>query len=257
MHVAQNSVDAAFFYAYSKQSMEQHNDNLPRHIAIIPDGNRRWARMHGKEPSEGHEAGAANLEKLIRKAHEMRIYALSFWGASMENIVRRPLEERRALVRIYEQYFTRLAESKEIHDNRVRINIIGHWEEKFPQSLRRVLERCVEQTKNYTQHLLTFFMAYSGDDEMVLAIRKMVEKYETAKDVTKEVIKQHLMTKDLPPVDLLIRTGGEPHLSAGFMMWDVANAQLFFSEKYFPDFGPEALAEAIADYQRRERRLGK
>jgi len=237
--------------------MEQNTANLPRHIAIIPDGNRRWARSHGKEPSEGHAVGAANLEKLIRKAHEMKIYALSFWGASLENLVRRPLEERRALLRIYEQYFTRLADSKEIHDNGVRIAIIGHWEEKFPESLRRILQKCIEQTKHYTQHLLTFFMAYSGDDEMVLAVRKMVEKYTAASDITKETIKQHLMTKDLPPVDLLIRTGGEPHLSAGFMMWDVANAQLFISGKYFPDFEPEALAEAIAEYQLRERRLGK
>jgi undecaprenyl diphosphate synthase len=103
---------------------------------------------------------------------------------------------------------------------------------------------------------LNFFLAYSGDDEMRLAFEKVSRELAPGERVTDGLIKKHLMTRELPPVDYLIRTGGEPHLSAGFMMWDIANSQLFFSEKLYPDFGPEAFAEAIAEYQERGRRFG-
>lgn len=137
-----------------------------------------------------------------------------------------------------------------------RIRCIGHWEEQFPDSLKKVLSRCIESTKGYDRYFLNFFLAYSGNDEMRLAFEKVSRELSPGERVTDELIKKHLMTHELPPVDYLIRTGGEPHLSAGFMMWDIANSQLFFSEKLYPDFGPEAFSEAIAEYQERGRRFG-
>lgn len=231
--------------------------HLPRHVVIIPDGNRRWAAERGLEPWQGHEAGAENTEKLVREARRLGVKELSFWGSSLENLAKRPVAESKALLRIYETYFKRLLTSEDIHKDEARIRFIGHWEEQFPESLKKVLRECLEATKNYNKHFLNFFLAYSGDDEMRLAIGKIAATLPPGGVVTDEMIKGHLMTKDMPPVDLLIRTGGEPHLSAGFMMWDLANAQLSFSEKLYPDFNEAALQAALLDYSERERRFGK
>jgi undecaprenyl diphosphate synthase len=234
----------------------QTGKTLPNHVVIIPDGNRRWARERGLDPWKGHEAGAENTERLIREARRLGIREISFWGSSIENLTKRPLAESKALLRIYETYFSRLAESEEIHADQARIRCIGHWEEQFPDSLKKVLSRCIESTKGYDRYFLNFFLAYSGNDEMRLAFEKVSRELPPGERVTDELIKKHLMTHELPPVDYLIRTGGEPHLSAGFMMWDIANSQLFFSEKLYPDFGPEAFSEAIVEYQERGRRFG-
>jgi len=234
----------------------QTGKTLPNHVVIIPDGNRRWARERGLDPWKGHEAGAENTERLIREARRLGIREISFWGSSIENLTKRPLAESKALLRIYETYFSRLAESEEIHADQARIRCIGHWEEQFPDSLKKVLSRCIESTKGYDRYFLNFFLAYSGNDEMRLAFEKVSRELPPGERVTDELIKKHLMTHELPPVDYLIRTGGEPHLSAGFMMWDIANSQLFFSKKLYPDFGPEAFSAAIAEYQERGRRFG-
>ncbi len=234
-----------------------NQEHLPRHVVIIPDGNRRFATERGWESWKGHEAGAENTEKLIREARRAGIRELSLWGSSLENLKKRPIEESRALLDIYGRYFKRLLESEDIHKDRVKIRCIGHWEEQFPSELKKILSDCIEATKEYDGYFLNFFLAYSGDDEMRLAIGKIAASLGQGEPVTDVLIKRNLMTRDLPPVDLLIRTGGEPHLSAGFMMWDIANAQLFFSEKLFPDFDETDFRSAIAEYSSRERRYGK
>ncbi len=231
--------------------------HLPRHLVIIPDGNRRWAAERALEPWQGHEAGAENTERLVREARRLGVKEISFWGSSLENLAKRPLAESKALLRIYETYFKKLLHSEDIHTDQARIRFIGHWEEQFPGSLKNVLYECLEATKNYGQYFLNFFLAYSGDDEMRLAIGKIAQKLKDGETVTDAMIKDNLMTRDMPPVDLLIRTGGEPHLSAGFMMWDLANTQLHFSDKLYPDFDEAALQSALLDYSERERRYGK
>lgn len=231
--------------------------HLPRHLVIIPDGNRRWASLRGLEPWQGHEAGAENTERLVREARRLGVKEISFWGSSLENLAKRPLTESKALLRIYETYFKKLLHSEDIHQDQARIRFIGHWEEQFPGSLKSVLHECLEATKNYGQYFLNFFLAYSGDDEMRLAIAKIASKLKGGEVVTDAMIKDNLMTREMPPVDLLIRTGGEPHLSAGFMMWDLANTQLHFSDKLYPDFDEAALQAALLDYSERERRYGK
>lgn len=232
-------------------------ENLPKHIAIIPDGNRRWAKEKNLKPWDGHSAGAANMEQLARWAFDNGIYAMSFWGSSLENLQKRPLREKQELLRIYEEYFKKLILDKDIHANCVRINVIGKWQQQFPMSLKKIIMEGVKKTAHYDQHELNFFLAYSGDDEMIDAVRSIVSSGVEPKKITGEMIKQNLMTSELPAVDLLIRSGGEPHLSAGFMMWDIANSQLYFSEKYFPDFDKNELKLAIEEYQERERRAGK
>jgi len=234
------------------------NLKLPNHVVVIPDGNRRWARERGKKPWEGHVAGAERIEELVRKALEMKIKNISFWGSSVDNLTKRPLMEKKALLDIYEKYFKRLIDSEEIHQNQAKINIIGRWREQFPSGLKKILEDGIERTKHYKNYNLNFLLAYNGDDEMLEAVKKISQKIGAdVKKITGKLLKENLMTKDLPEVDLLIRTGGEPHLSAGFMMWDMANSQLHFSPKLFPDFSKEDFVVALEDFSSRGRRMGE
>ncbi len=237
--------------------MSRPISSVPAHVALIPDGNRRWAKARGLDPWDGHEAGAKNTEKIIEKARELGIRSFSFWGSSMENLTKRPFEEKRELLRLYEEYFTRMIENEAVHRDRARIRMIGHWREQFPEGLKKILLRCEEETKNYDDYSLNFFLAYSGNNEMLEAVQSLLASGIEARAVSPERLKSALMTRDLPPVDYLIRTGGEPHLSAGFMMWDIADAQLYFSEKLYPDFDEQSFAESIEEYARRARRFGK
>lgn len=236
--------------------MENELEKLPLHIAIIPDANRRWAREKGLSPWKGHEAGAENFEKIISYSLKRGIKCLSIWGSSIDNLTKRPLEEKKALLDIYKRYFTKMLEGNEIYENEVQVNFIGRWEEQFPDSLKQIIYRVIEKTKHYQKRMLNFMLAYGGIDEMLYAVEKINDKYEKGVQITMEMIKENLMTAQIPAVDYMIRTGGEPHNSAGFMMWDTADAQLYFSKDKFPDFTPEKFEEALVEYARRERRFG-
>ena len=233
------------------------SNNIPSHVAIIPDGNRRWAKNRGLAPWEGHEAGAKNFEKLIQSALKYGIKCFSIWGSSLDNLIKRPMLEKRALLDIYKKYFERLLNGKEIYDNEVKVNVIGRWEEQFPESLKGVIREVIEKTKDYKKKMLNFMLAYSGTDDMIFAMEKINREGGKGTEITAEVIKNNLMTSFLPPVDFLIRTGGEPHNSSGFMMWDTAESQLYFSDALFPDFDEKKLATAFLDYAKRQRRFGE
>ena len=237
--------------------MTEQNKNIPYHVAIIPDGNRRWATERHLAPWEGHEAGAKNTEILVRKAREMGVRELSIWGSSLENLKKRPLEESRALLRIYETYFTKLLESEDIHTDKVRVRFIGRFDEQFPASLKKIIRRVDAVTKGYDRYFLNFFLAYNGDDDMLSAIRSIADSGVESGLITGETVLQNLMTKEIAPVDYLIRTGDEPHLSAGFLMWHTRDSQLYFAKEYYPDFGAEAFERALTDFSERGRRFGK
>jgi len=232
-------------------------DNLPKHVVIIPDANRRWAKEKGLEPWMGHEEGAKNLKRILETARKMGIKYISFWGSSIDNLKKRPVRECKELIRIYMKYFSEMQNSKEVKENKIRIRVLGKWREQFPASLCRVIDKCIDMTKNFKNHNLTLFLAYSGDDEMLEAVKSIVQEKVRNVKIGADVLKNHLMTKDLPAVDLLIRTGGEPHLSAGFMMWDMANAQLHFTPTKWPDFSPKDFQKAIEEYGSKDRRFGK
>ncbi len=231
--------------------------NIPRHVAIIPDGNRRWAKERGHSPWQGHEEGAKNTEAIIEEARNIGITELSFWGSSMENLVKRPAREKLELFRIYENHFRSLLDAEEIFRHRVKVRCIGRWKGRFPASLEALLMKIEEETKHHDASALNFFLAYSGKDDMVQAFQKASELNLPTQEVNEAWIKSALMTSELPAVDFLIRTGGGAHLSSGFLMWDIADAQLFFSEKWYPDFGKESFRKAIVEYSKRERRFGK
>ena len=232
-------------------------EKLPRHVAIIPDGNRRWAAEHDQEPWEGHLAGAVRMEEIVREGRKMGIREVSFWGSSLENLSKRPMREKQELLKIYETYFEKLMADEDVMRDRVRIRCIGHWEEQFPEKLKKVLQKGIEATKDHDQYFLNFFLAYSGDDDMLRAVQKIAGEGLAPGMVTEGLIKRHLMTAEIPVVDLLIRTGDDPHLSAGFMMWETKDSQLYFPNCHFPDFDAAGFRAAIEEYMDRDRRYGK
>lgn len=231
---------------------------LPRHIAIIPDGNRRWARAQGKGASYGHTAGAKIFKPIALLAAEKGIDHMSLWGLSLNNFTSRSPVELATLLNIFQEYFESLRDDADVHRLRIRIQAFGRWREKFPSSLIEAIEAAERATAHYTAHTMNFFLAYNGTDEMMAAIQAIADQgRDVAVKVTPELIKRNLFTKDLPPVDLVIRTGGEPHLSTGFMMWDIADAELYFSNKLWPEFTSNEFEIALEWYAGRQRRLGK
>jgi len=183
--------------------------------------------------------------------------SVGLWGSSLENLNKRPAREKINLLRIYEEYFHRLITDPEIQEKGVRIRVIGRWREVFPQKLTKIFEKGIEATRENNHFHLTICLAYSGDDEMLSAVQEISSQNIQREEITADTIKAALMTHDMPAVDYLIRTGGEPHLSVGFMMWDIANAQLYFTEKMCPDFDADAFGVALGEYAQRSRRHGK
>lgn len=233
--------------------------NLPNHIAFIPDGNRRWAKEKGILASLGHEAGFKSAEDVIRAAQDAGVKYVSIWGCSVGNVTKRDTLEVQFLYKIFKDAtFQRLLDSPETNEKGVRVRVLGEWRQYFPPDLQAKAEELMQKTATNDRFHLTFLMAYSGVAEMQTAIKslKAAESAENS-EITWQTVKNHLYTKDLPPVDLVIRTGNEPHLSEGFMMWDTTNAQLYFSEKMWPDFTTEDLKAVLEIYSGRERRLGK
>lgn len=238
--------------------MAEISKKIPNHVAFIMDGNRRWASAHMMDVWKGHEKGALVVKEMIKEAVRLKISYFSFWGSSLDNITKRSKEEVSYLFKIFKENFIDLAKDKDIHQNKIKVNVFGRWKELFPQDVKDAAEKAIEATKDYKGYYLNLFLAYSGIDEMQDTIRKILEesKKNPAIEVTSEIIKKNLFTGQLPPVDYLVRTGGNPHLSGGFMMWDTADAQLFFSDKNWPEFTKEDFFAAIEEYGSRQRKFG-
>jgi len=239
--------------------MEKEIKNIPKHIALIPDGNRRWARKKGFLPWLGHQAGTKALEKILDKALQLKIPYFTFWGGSYDNLTKRSKTEVNFLFKVYTDRFRKVLKDERTHRNKMKINVLGRWREILPKKSQEAIEKAIEATKNYNRYFSTFLIAYDGTDEMLDCIQEIAKKTAgNPKKITKDLIKENLWTKDLPSVDLVIRTGCEsdPHLSAGFMMWDTTYSQLYFTQTLFPDFGQKEFEKIIEDYSKRERRLG-
>lgn len=224
------------------------------HVAIIPDGNRRWARKNALKVWKGHEKGARRIRELAYTAFENGVTHLSIWGSSIDNLTKRSQSEREALVAIYIHAIKDMLKPQERERMAARVHIIGRWREFFPKELQLLITELEDMTAQYTERTLTVFLAYSGDDEMLDTVARMVKE---RVEVTKESLKTHLWTRDIPAVDLMIRTGGEPHLSAGFLMWDMANTFLHFTNTLFPDFTAQMLTDILTTFQSHTRRFGK
>ncbi len=240
-------------------------DNLPKHIAVIPDGNRRWAKKRNLPAFMGHRYGTKAVEEVLKETLKLKIPYLTFWLLSRDNIQKRAKTEVNFLFNLFYEYFKKLLSREEVYKNQIRINVIGQWEDLFPEKLKKMTKEIIKKTENFSRHQLTLLMGYNGIDEMLQAVEKIADsgkaelssgRHDPKLKITPELIKRNLWTKTLPPVDLVIRTGGEPHWSNGFMMWDTADAQFYFTEILWPDFNEKEFEKAIKEFSGRERRGG-
>lgn len=233
-----------------------NEENLPQHIAIIMDGNGRWAKKQGMLRAFGHENGAKSVKTTVETCTRIGIKNLTLYAFSTENW-NRPKLEVDTLMKLLVSSLKK--EVKTLVDNNIRLNTIGNIE-KLPKSTQKSLLEVIEKTKDNSRMTLTLALSYGSREELISAFKKITSKVKnniiSIDTIDEEIINEHLYTHNLPDVDLLIRTSGE-HRISNFLLWQIAYAELYFTDVLWPDFTEEHLYEAIISYQRRERRFGK
>ncbi|MCH8834291.1 MAG: di-trans,poly-cis-decaprenylcistransferase [Thaumarchaeota archaeon] len=233
---------------------------MPNHIAIILDGNRRWAKRNLSLPKEGHFKGADAVENLLDWCEEFDIKIITLYVLSAENLSRKDLELE-YLFKIIRIRLEKLFNDPRIHKNQMRVKAIGRVE-LLPDSIKNVLKRLDDATKNYERHFLNIAIAYGGQDELIDAIKKIVGKIKDGvlkiEDINKKEIESNLYTSHLPQSspDMILRTSGEKRLS-GFLLWQSAYSELVFMDVFWPGFRKIDLMRAIRTFQKRKRRIGK
>lgn len=229
-------------------------NRIPEHIAIIMDGNGRWAQAKGLPRTAGHIEGVETVKKVTEEAARLGVKYLTLYTFSTENW-NRPAEEIEALMNLV---LTNLEEEIFMKNN-VRFRMIGEME-RLPQTVQQRLQTCIDHTSTNTGMTMVIALSYSSRWEIVRAVRQLVEQASietlSEEDITEEVISKHLTTNFMPDPDLLIRTGGELRIS-NYLLWQCAYSEFYFTNQYWPDFNGESLKKAIADYQLRQRRYGK
>jgi len=222
---------------------------LPTHIAIIMDGNGRWARERNKNRIEGHKAGAKSVKEIVETARELGIKFLTLYSFSKENWGR-PKEEVRGLMRLLYNYLGK--QVKNLMKHNIKLNAIGDLDD-LPLYVRKRLNRVMEKTKNNDGMVLTLALSYSGRNEILRAVNKALR--EGRKGLSDEEFRKYLDTAEIPDPDLLIRTGGEMRIS-NFLLYQIAYTEFYITKTYWPDFKKNEFYRAIIDYQKRERRFG-
>ena len=225
---------------------------LPVHVAIIMDGNGRWAAKRGLPRLVGHRAGTENLRRVIRACVEFGVKYLTIYAFSTENWGR-PKEEVDGLMHILEDVIDR--ELNELHEEGVQLRHIGHLD-ALSEHLRSKVTRAIELTRNNDRLVLNLAFNYGGRDEIVCAIREIVEEGLKPEEITADVVSQHMFTAGLPDPDLIIRTSGEMRVS-NFLIWQGAYSEWYVTSDFWPDFDREALLKALIDYGQRDRRYGR
>lgn len=231
------------------------DQKIPRHIAIIMDGNGRWAQDRGLPRFRGHQKGVERIRDVIRAANEIGVGYLTLYAFSKENWVR-PKDEVDFLMKLLSQYLDQ--ELTELKKNRIRFNVIGRRED-LPKEIQEKIERNMRETAAFDKLTLTLALSYSGRVEITEACRKIAAEVKAGKLVPEAIeeatVQGALYTHDLPDPDLLIRTSGELRLS-NFLLWQVSYAEIYVTDKFWPDFSPEEFRKAVEAFQKRERRFG-
>jgi len=239
-------------------SFKEHLDpnNLPNHIAIIMDGNGRWAKLKGKPRTFGHKQGVTAVREAAESAAEIGVKYLTLYAFSTENWTR-PKFEVDALMHLLLQTINK--ETKTLNKNNIRLNAIGNLD-ALPDSIRRQLIQTMKDTAGNNRMTLTLALSYSSRWEILEAVKSIAQDFADQRiqsgDITADLFSARLPSYPLPEPELLIRTSGEYRVS-NFLLWQIAYAELYFSQKYWPDFKKEDLYEAIYNFQQRERRFGK
>jgi undecaprenyl diphosphate synthase len=228
------------------------SDPLPRHVAIVMDGNRRWARLHGMSEAEGHSAGVDAIRPIVEHAAERGVEALSLYAFSRENWARSE-EEVETLFSLLEAAIRR--ETPDLVRQGVRVQILGRLHE-LPETTRTSIAEAIGATAGGRRMTLNVAFNYSGRTEIVDAVQKAMADGLAPAEITEEAIRLRLYTADVPELDLLIRTGGEQRIS-NFLIWQAAYAELYFCDVLWPDFDPSVFDAALTEFARRTRRFGR
>ena len=233
-----------------------HIDQLPKHLAIIMDGNGRWAKQKGKLRVFGHEKGSKAVKQVIEGCAELGVKNLTLYAFSTENW-NRPKLEVQTLMKLLISSLKK--EIKTLQKNNIKLNAIGNLND-LPTAVYKELIDVIELTKSNSNLTLTLALSYGSRDELINAVKQISIKVKnniiSLENIEESIINEHLYTHNLPDVDLLIRTSGEQRIS-NFLLWQIAYAELYFTDVLWPDFTKEHLYEAIIEYQKRERRFGK
>lgn len=231
-------------------------DSLPKHVAIIMDGNGRWAKSRGEERTFGHKSGVTSVRNAISACDKVGIEYLTLYTFSTENW-NRPSDEVNTLMSLLSE--TLLEEAEELFSKGIRLHVIGEIE-KLPYLVKEQLLNVVDLTKNNTKSNLVLALSYGSQREILNAVKEIAQEVKEGKistdDINETLFENHLYTKDLPPVDLLIRTSGEVRIS-NFLLWQIAYAELQFLDIFWPDFQEDHFYQCIINYQNKERRFGK
>ncbi len=235
---------------------EINQDALPKHIAIIMDGNGRWAHQQGKIRVRGHEAGAEAVRKTVEAAAKLGIKHLTLYAFSTENW-RRPKTEITTLMGLLVRTLRR--ELERITSNNIKLSAIGSLD-KLPANVQQELHQVIQKTAHNSGTHLTLALSYGAREEIKQAVVQISQKVKNniipIESIDETIINEHLYTQNLPDVDLLIRTSGEVRIS-NFLLWQIAYAELYFTNELWPEFDENSLHKAILSYQKRERRFGK
>ncbi|MDD5167871.1 MAG: isoprenyl transferase [Syntrophales bacterium] len=230
-------------------------DRLPEHIAIIMDGNGRWAKQHTMGRVSGHRKGAEAVRGVVKACREIGIKYLTLYALSVENLSRPP-KEVTALMMLLHDYIS--SELSEMLGNGIRLTTIGNMD-RLEKNVRGLLVEAMEKTAQNKDMVLTLALGYGSRDEIIQAVVRIAGEVKAgelaAPDISKELFSHYLFTADMPDPDLLIRTSGEYRLS-NFLLWQSAYTEFYFTDVLWPDFGKEDLLAAICEYQKRERRFG-
>lgn len=249
----------AVTHAFAQNKVDTSKINtkkLPKHIAIIMDGNGRWAKQKGLIRAIGHENGTKSVRETVEAATEIGIENLTLYAFSTENW-NRPKLEVDTLMKLLVSSLKK--EISTLQENNITLNAIGDLH-NLPKKVLKELKEVIEKTKNNTRMTLTLALSYGSRAEMLNAIKEISLKVKnniiSAENIDESIINEHLYTQNLPDVDLLIRTSGEQRIS-NFLLWQIAYAELYFTNSLWPDFTKQHLCDAIIEYQKRERRFGK
>ncbi len=239
----------------TKDAYELDLNNMPQHVAFIMDGNRTWARQHHRPKYFGHHEGTKTVRRIALECNRLGIKAMTVYAFSTENF-KREKSEVDYIFKLPAEFFDSYID--ELVRENVQMLYIGHLE-LAPESTQNVIKRCVERTKNNTGLKLVFAFIYGGRDDIIEATKKTAIAYKnneiTLDDITEDFFDDQLMTRGLPPVDLMIRTSGEVRLS-NFLLWQLSYAELIFDDTLWPDFDEAELHKDLAIYQHRSRRYG-
>ncbi len=230
---------------------------VPHHVAIIMDGNRRYAQEFGLLVAEGHEKGREKLEQILEWCMEIGVRMLTVYAFSTEN-VSRERQEVEDLMRMFVLNFKKLADDDRVHKHKIKVKVLGQ-KDLLPEDLREAIKYAEEKTKDYDQYFFNIAVGYGGREEIVQAIRKIAHKVKdgelSADEITERTFTDFLYTKDMPDPDLVLRTSGEERIS-NFLLWQLAYSELYFSDVYWPGFRKIDFLRAVRSYQMRRRRFG-